>query len=447
MLDRYTLPEMRRLWGRSETRFERWLNVELAVLEARAELGFLALEVPPAIKEHAGFSVERIRELERLYDHDMIAFVVCVQEFLERAGTGQWKEEFHKTLTSYDVEDPALVLMLREALELVLTELRNLEVALRQKAGEHKWTLMIARTHGQYAEPTTLGQLLLVFAEAVSRSIRRLNTCLVEELGEGKISGAVGTYAGMDVRVEERALAKLGLKPAKVETQILQRDRHAAVLSALATAAGTIEQMARTFWEMMRSDVGELQEPRTETQRGSSAMAHKKNPILTERLMGMSRLVRGAAHAAQENIATPESRDISQSSVERHILPDATALLHYMANKATGLVQGLVVFKDRMRHTLENRTQGVWAGQQIRNALMEVGVPYDLAYLHIQQASFATGAQERHLAEVLCEMPLSMEDARTAQDILGKERFTQCFNAERYLTDGIEHIFRKEGDR
>lgn len=443
MLDRYTLKPMKELWGSEEVKFGYWLQVELDVLRARCMLVELSAPALKAIVLHAKFDVVRIKKLEAIYDHDMIAFIACVQEYLERAGAGQYKEEFHKRLTSYDVEDPAMILMLREAVNLILHELERLHDTLQKRANEHKWTLMIARTHGQYAEPTTFGHLLLVYAEAVARSIRRLYSAYNEDLAEIKLSGAVGSYGGLDPRIEMLAFRDLGLRAAHAETQILQRDRHAALLSALAIAAGTIEQMCRTFWEMMRSDVDELEEPRKATQRGSSAMAHKKNPILVERLMGMARLMRGYAHAAQENIATPEGRDISQSSVERNILPDATALLHYMASRAAFLVDGLVVHTDVMLDTLENRTFGVWATQPVRMALMEAGVPYDTAYEYLQRCAFEAIKRKFNLkwALSISAMPLSEQDPRTALDILGERKLYECFDARRYIECGIEHMF------
>lgn len=443
MLKRYTLPSMVHLWMRPETKFESWLEVELAFLRARVELGEIPAEAFETIKTYARIDVAKIEELEAIYDHDMLAFVGAVQSSLKGTSAEKYASEFHKGITSYDVEDPALVIILREAASLILNELRDLEAALRQHAKKHQWTLMIARTHGKYAEPTTFGHLLLTFAELVNRSVRRLSRCITFELSEGKISGAVGNYGSVNPELEERALKYLKLVPAASETQILQRDRIASFLSVLATAAGTIEQMCRTFWEMMRSDAGELEEPRKPKQRGSSAMPHKKNPILTERLMGLARVVRSSAQAAQENIATPEWRDISQSSVERHILPDATSILHYMTAKATFLVSNLVVFLEQMEQNLEEKTLGVWAAQNIRIALMESGLGYDEAYELVQHAAFRAEKERTPLCEILRDLIWSKGSARsTVQDILGVERFEQCFDARAYIERGISHIFR-----
>ncbi|MBI1888310.1 MAG: adenylosuccinate lyase, partial [Candidatus Spechtbacteria bacterium] len=389
MLDRYTLKPMKELWH-PETKFQFWHNTECSWMKARADFGELPQEASDAAEavKVDSHTLARIKTLEEEYDHDMIAFVVAMQEQM-----GEWASEYHKRITSYDIEDPALIMLLRSATMLIISEAAGLENALREKAQEHKWTLMIGRTHGQYAEPTTFGHLLIVYAEAIRRSIERLEFVLDHELNEGKMSGPVGVYGEIGPAMEEKALSYMGLTPAKAETQILQRDRHAAVLSALAILAGTIEQMARTFWEMMRSDVGELREPRKPSQRGSSSMAWKRNPILMERLEGLPRLIRGFLSAQMESIATPEGRDISQSIVERHTFPDATSLVHYAVVRMAKCVENMEVFPDKMRRNLD-KTQGVWAGQRVQTALMDAGVPYNTAYEHIQRAGFMASDEE-----------------------------------------------------
>lgn len=440
MLKRYALPPMRELWLREEAKFEHWHEVEMAVLLARAKKGEIPMAAYEAIRDHAKIDIARIEALETELEHDMLAFIGCVQESLDRAGVGQYRGEYHRKLTSYDVEDPALVLMLRKAVKLILAELSALRDALKTKAREHQWTLMIARTHGQFAEPDTFGHLLLVFANAVGRNIRRLSNVLTLELAQGKISGAVGNYADVDPELEAAALSELGLRPAEAETQILQRDRHAMAMSALAVTASTIEQICRTFWEMMRSDVGELREPRKPKQRGSSAMPWKKNPILTERFMGLPRLIRAFALVACENVATPECRDISQSSVERHILPDATSLVHYMANKLASLVERLEVFPHRMLENLK-ATRGVWAGNRVRNALLEAGVEPNVAYEYVQQCSFMAIDGRMPLDHWLGMSPLTVDDPRTATQIIGAEKLGTFFNARAYIERGIRQIF------
>jgi adenylosuccinate lyase len=395
------------------------------------------------VRTHARVDVARIEQLEAEFDHDMIAFVVQIQEALRAAGAGRWSSEFHKWMTSYDTEDPAAVLRLRHAVSLVIEALRELRAALYEQAKTHQWTLMMMRTHGQDAEPSTLGHLLLVFAFAVQRSVRRLERALDDELREAKMSGAVGTYAGADVEREALALDTLGLVPAVAETQILQRDRHAVVLNHLAVAAGSIEQMARTCWEMMRSDCRWLEEPRRSRQRGSSAMPHKKNPILTERQLGLGRLIRGYAHMAVENIATPEGRDISQSCVERVIFSDATAYVHYLASKAANSIRRLVVFPERMARYVHEGSFGVWAGQRVRNALVDRGVPYDRAYEYVQAASFEAVQRGVHLRRVLRTMRLSPRSRRTGTEVIGTAALRQCFDALGYIRPGVTHIFQR----
>jgi adenylosuccinate lyase len=434
MLERYARPEMQELWGREETKLEYWLKVELAFLEARAEAGDISREAFAAIRDNAKINVARMKEIEGEVGHDMIAFVKMIQESLVAAGVGDHKERFHELLTSYNTEDPAMILLLRVATEQILLQLGRLRAALRTRAREHKYTYMIMRTHGQFAEPSTFGALCLVFEDAILRSMRRIESVYHEDLIHANISGAVGSYGEIDPNLEQHTATLLGLVPALAETQILQRDRHAAFLSEIAIAGASIAQMARTFWEMCRSEVGELQEPRSARQRGSSAMAHKKNPIGIELLMGM---------AAMENIDTPEGRDISQSNVERHIFPDATSQLHYMAFRATSIVEKLVVFPERMKENLEVGTYGTWAGQPLRTALMRAGVDYDNAYKYVQDASFAAVEYKQPLREIVstCYLPYRNQNAA---DILG-ERLDDCFDYKQYIGRGIDHIFKVNG--
>ncbi|MBI4132833.1 MAG: adenylosuccinate lyase [Candidatus Sungbacteria bacterium] len=449
MLKRYTLPPIDKLWNRPETQFEGWLDVEIAAMRARVALGELPEHAYQAIakfRETVAIDVDRIRALERLYGHDMIAFIEAMRELLIAAGAEDAARQFHVPLTSYDIEDPALILRLREGTVEIRKAFHQLEETLVRRAKEHQWTLMIGRTHGQYAEPTTFGCLLMVFRYEVRRTIERLTFALDHELREGKMSGAVGAYGDIDPKLERLALGYLGLEPAAAETQILQRDRHASLLATYAVAAGVIEHMCRVFWELMRSEVRELEEPRTEKQRGSSAMPWKKNPILTERLQGMARLIRGYAVSALENIATPDWRDISQSSVERHIFPDATAVLYYMTAKAAELVDGLVVRKEEMFETLNVRSYGVWAGQRIHDALVEAGVEPNAAYEYVQRASFRVAESKLHLYLEARQAHMSETDQRTAEEIVGAERLQQLFDLLAYIKSGVEHIFReKEG--
>ena len=444
MLARYTRPAMAHLWGREETKLEYWLKVELAFLAARVKRSEVSLEAYEAIRATAKIDVARMKAIEDEVGHDMIAFVKMVQESLVAAGVGRHKERLHELLTSYNIEDPAMVLMLRLAAGLIVEELQKLVEALKVRAMEHRYTYLIMRSHGQFAEPSSFGHLLLVYANAIERGIARIEFAVEYDLSDGNISGAVGSYGEIDPELERQALKSLGLQPSLAATQILQRDRHASLLSAIAIVGSSIGQMARTFWEMCRSEVRELEEPRKAKQRGSSAMAHKKNPIGLEQLIGMPRLLRSYCMAAMENIETPEARDISQSSVERIIFPDSTTLLHYMAVRSTSLVKGLVVFPERMRYHLLVSTRGTWAGQPVRTALMGAGVDYDTAYEHIQRLSFEAMSQEGQLEELLRTSPIG-ETGKTALDLLGEEKLEACFNPENYVRRGIDAIFAANG--
>lgn len=440
MLDRYTLEPMGRIWT-EENKLARWLEVELAVLHARAELGQILMEAYDAIEAQARFSTERIAELEERYQHDMIAFVECVRESLVGTPAEPWKDEVHRFVTSYDIEDPAMILLLRKAINTIDDALRELENALDLRADEFRTQAMIGRTHGQFAEPVSFGALLKVYGVSVSRARTRLEHVYNNEMCDGKISGAVGSYAGMNPEVERRALGRLNLITAIAETQILQRDRHAAVITTLAIIAGTIEQMCRTFWEMMRSDVGELMEPRKSTQRGSSAMPQKRNPILTERLIGMARLVRAAAGASLENIATPEHRDISQSSVERHIFPDATSITHYMIVRATGLVKGLVVNSDRMEETL-GRTYDTWAAQRVRYALVAKGVTDSDAYDLTQRMAFQAIDQRTSFFSIIKWEWIAVNgESVRVHDLIDEVEMESLADLPSYLAPGLARIF------
>lgn len=439
---RYTLPEMAALWT-DEAKFRSWLEVELAYLKARAFYGHLSEVDVRAIEARAKVDVKRIAEIEEVTVHDLLAFVEQVRETLKDDGDSRLAGLFHTGLTSYDVEDPALMLLMRRALELVIQSEERLRDTLVERAKEHQWTLMIARSHGQFAEPTTFGIMLLEFAHAVERDVCRLSVCR-HELSCGKMSGAVGSYGELSPAVEDKALGLLGLNT-EMATQILGRDTHASVLNALAIAAGTIERISRTLWQMARSDVGELEEPRKSTQKGSSAMAHKKNPIKLEQLFGLPRLVRGYAHAAVENIASLEARDISQSSVERHVIPGAFALTHYLAVTMQKVITGLVVHNDVMDKNLNKRTLGVWASQQIRNRLIAKGIDPEQAYEYVQRLCFTAVNEGRHLMDVSGFPAMVEGDCSTRVDrLLTGSDYLDCMDARAYIKDGVEHLFNSE---
>lgn len=443
--DRYLLPPMRELWS-EESKYRYWLRVEMALLNVRVARGELARPDYEHICQYASFSVARINELDQELHHDLNAFVANVQESLEQAGHGNLKGEIHKGITSYDTEDPAVMLMLRKSTFLIKEALLELRTALLSRAREHQTTLYCARTHGQDAEPDTFGRLLLGFVEEMDLALSELSHIQVNVLPVAKFSGAVGTYAGLDPYLETEVLRELGLKPVLVSTQIVQRGRHATYISWIANTGACIERMARTFWEMMRSGVGELREPRGKKQKGSSAMAHKKNPILTERLMGQARLLRSYANIALENVATPECRDISQSSVERMIFPDSTSLLYYMLKTATKVVTGLEVLADRMKENL-SQTYEVWASQPVRIALIEAGIDTEVAYRYVQALSFKA-VDERTQLHVLLQGEIIPNDPenRTGSLVIGDIKLVEIFDPWLYIQKGIETIFTRFPD-
>lgn len=440
MLERYTLPEMKELWS-EEKKYATWLKVELAFLKAREKTGDLLPCAYAAIEAHAKVDISRIAAFEAEYRHDFEAFVGNVRQSLEKANFGKYKHEFHKPLTSYSVEDPTLILLLRDAVQMIINKLIRLVDMLHYQAQEHQWSIMSARTHGQDAKPSTFGHLLAVFLDEIQRNIVRLDDwCLESELAEANMSGAVGNYMGIDPRWEKEALHILGLLPANAETQALGRDRHAMILATLAVIASSIERMAVTLRQMAHACVKEVQEPFVSGQRGSSAMPHKRNPVKLEQMSGLARIVRGYAGVAMENIAQWEWHDISHSSAERHILSGATSLVHYMVVTMADIMRDLEVRPEQMWKNLWASGE-VWASQAVREALTDAGVDYDIAYRYVQAAAFRAPIEKASFREVLQNMPLSDADERTAFTILGSERFNQCFDVRAALTPGIEHIF------
>lgn len=395
--ERYSYPEMRSLWT-LESKFQAWMEVELAICDAWAELGVIPKGAAQKIREQASFKVERVLELEREYEHDLIAFVKAMTENM-----GEEARYVHMGVTSYDVEDTALGLLLKRACEILERDLDEAMEAVRRKAKEHKHTIMIGRTHGIHAEPITFGLKLLVWLSELERQKERLSG-VKGRVAVGKISGAVGTYATIDPRVEEMVLSRLGLNRPKVSTQILQRDRHAEYLSVLALIATSLEQFATEIRNLQRTEVAEVEEPFRAGQRGSSAMPHKRNPIRSERLCGLARLVRSMLIPALENIPTWHERDLTNSSVERVILPEASILTDYMLRQFTQIVEGLVVKPENMRRNLE-KTQGVIFSQKVMLALVRKGWSREEAYRFVQQRAFEALRQERPLRDILWEHP------------------------------------------
>lgn len=376
MIERYTLPEMGELWT-DQYKLETWLRVELAVCEAQAELGYIPPEAVAEIKAKARFEVQRVLEIEAEVRHDVIAFLTNVNEHVGDAG-----RYIHVGLTSSDVLDTALALQMVASLNLILERLEDLSQALRYQAQQHRYTVMVGRSHGIHAEPITFGFKLAGWLAEVLRNRDRL-VAVRQSIAVGKVSGAVGTYANVDPRVEALACEKLGLSPDTASTQVISRDRHAEYVQQLALLASSIERFAVEIRNLQRTDVLEVEEFFSRGQKGSSAMPHKRNPIRSERLTGMARMVRSYAIAALENVALWHERDISHSSVERVMLPDCCILVHFMLKETTDLVKRLLVYPDNMARNM-NVYGGVIFSQRVLLALVDKGLNREEAYKLVQ---------------------------------------------------------------
>ena len=393
MIERYTLPEIGAVWT-EEAKYRAWLEVELAVSRARAQLGEIPTEEVEELAAKADFTVERIHEIEQETNHDVIAFVTNVAEY-----AGDVARHFHFGLTSSDVLDTAGALQLREALDLILGQARGLTLLLAEMALEHRDTVMVGRTHGIHAEPTVLGHKLAVWTFEMERNLDRLSHAR-EVAAVGKISGAVGTYANVDPKIEAIICQELGLSSSPASTQVVQRDRHAEVLSTLAILGSTMEKIALEIRGAQRTEVREMAEPFGRGQKGSSAMPHKRNPILAERLCGMARLLRANATVGFENNALWQERDISHSSAERVILPDSTILAFYMLRTTIRILRGLEVHKDRMLENLNSGGGIVFSGRVLL-ALVESGMNRDDAYRVVQDAAMRAWQSEAGFRELL----------------------------------------------
>jgi len=394
VIPRYTRPEIGKVWS-AQRKFECWLEVELAATEAWAEEGAVPREAAAAARANAAFSVEAVNEREKVTDHDVAAFVDVVA-----ASVGEHGRWIHYGLTSSDVLDTALALQLREAGEVVLASARAYRDALVERALEHRDTLCVGRTHGVHAEPTTFGLRLAGFAFETDRNLTRLEDAF-GQLAFGKLSGAVGTYASVPPAVEARVMERLGLRREDVATQVIPRDRHAVLLSQVALAGAGLERFATEVRNLQRTEVREVEEPfASGTQKGSSAMPHKRNPIRTERITGLARVLRGYAQTGLENVALWHERDISHSGAERVILPDATIGLDYMQDLATKVATGMTVRTDRMRENLE-LTHGALFSQRALTALVESGLTRDEAYRVVQENAQQAWDSGTHFRELL----------------------------------------------
>ncbi len=414
MIDRYTRPEMGSVWT-EDARYRAWLRVEIAVCEVLAERGMIPASALQTIRARAGFDATRIAQIEREVRHDVIAFLTNVAE--QVGPDARW---IHYGMTSSDVIDTALALQIREAGVLLLAGCDRALAALRARALEHKHTPMVGRTHGIHAEPTTFGLKLLVLFGALRRSRERLATAL-DEAAVGKISGAVGTFAHLDPAIEEAVCRKLGIGFEPASTQVVQRDRHAAFVQALALVASVLDQAAVEFRHLARTEVREVEEEFGQGQKGSSAMPHKRNPWRFENLSGLARVVRGYAGTALENLVLWHERDISNSSAERIVLPDASIVVDFMLHRFAGLVETLRVLPDRMRENLESSRGLVFSGTLLL-ALAEQGLAREDAYRLVQGHAMDTWEkggqfQERVLADPEIGRVLGKEEVERAFDL------------------------------
>jgi len=427
MIDRYTLPEIGALWS-EQNKFQKWLDVEIAVCEVHAEMGTIPGDALEQIKARAKFSVERINEIEKTTNHDVIAFTTNLAENI-----GEAARFVHYGLTSSDVVDTANALLLRDAADLLLKKIEAFLEVLKRRAFEFKKTPQIGRTHGIHAEPTAFGLTFALWYDEMRRNWKRLRRAR-EIVAFGKISGAVGAFALLDPQVEEKVCERLGLKPALVSTQIIQRDRYAEYLTTLAIIASSLDKFALNVRHWQRTEVREAQEKFATGQKGSSAMPHKRNPIISERICGMARVVRANAIVGLENVALWHERDISHSSAERVVLPDSSIALDYMLHKATGLIDGLVVHAGRMLENIQ-ATRGLVFSGQLLLALTQKGVARETAYEWIQRNAMKVWDENKNFRELLAG------DADVSARLSAAE-IDGVFNLDTYLRN-IDKIFAR----
>lgn len=427
MIPRYTRPKMGAIWE-EKNKYSTWLAVEIAACEAQAELGVVPSEAVAEIRAKSAFDVERIKEIEAEVHHDVIAFLTNVGEYV-----GPNSKYIHYGMTSSDVVDTALSLRIKESLALIFAGAAQLTELLKEKALKYKYTYMVGRTHGIHAEPTTFGLKILLWYFEMKRNLVRLDQ-LKDVIAVGKISGAVGNYANIDSRVEAKVCQKLGLKPAEVSTQVLQRDRHAQFVNTLAILGSSLEKFATEIRSLQRTDILEAEEPFAKGQKGSSAMPHKRNPIISERVSGLARVLRGNALAALEDIALWHERDISHSSVERIIIPDSAILIDYMLAKFFAVMDGLVVHADNMITNI-NATKGLVFSQRVLLALIAKGAMREDAYKLVQRNAMLTWDKGGNFKDNL------LNDNEVIR-YLKPEEVAACFNLE-YYQKNVDLIFQR----
>ncbi|ERI08669.1 adenylosuccinate lyase [Aneurinibacillus aneurinilyticus ATCC 12856] len=421
---------MAAIWT-EENKFKAWLEVEILACEAWAELGVIPKEDVEKLWKNASFDVNRIYEIEQETRHDVVAFTRAVSETIE----GDEKKWIHYGLTSTDVVDTALSYLLLQANEIIEQDLVRFVDILKEKAQEHKYTVMMGRTHGVHAEPTTFGLKMALWYEEMKRNLERFRRAK-ETIAYGKISGAVGTYANIDPFVEEYVCKKLGLKPAPVSTQTLQRDRHAEYMATLALIATSIDKFAVEVRGLQKSETREVEEAFAKGQKGSSAMPHKRNPIGSENMSGLARVLRGHMVSAYENVPLWHERDISHSSVERVILPDATQLINYMLNRFGNIVKNLTVFPDNMKRNME-RTFGLIYSQRVLLKLIDKGLSREEAYDTVQPRAMQAWEEQRQFRELI-------ESDEKVKAMLTPEEIDDCFDYSWHLKH-VDTIFNRLG--
>ncbi len=432
MIPRYTRPEMGRIWS-DRNKFQQWLEVELAASEALAQLGVVPAEAARLLREHAGFEVERIHEIEREVKHDVIAFTTAVAETMQARGHGEVSRWFHYGLTSNDVVDTAQALLLQQASAILIGDLLQLREALKRRALEFRRTVQIGRTHGVHAEPITFGLKLAIWYEEAGRNLNRLGAA-AEEVRVGKMSGAVGTFGHIDPETEELICEKLNLRPAAVASQVIQRDRHANFVAALALTTALCEKIALEVRHLQRTEVREAEEYFARGQKGSSAMPHKRNPVTCEQICGLARVVRSHVQAAFEDVALWHERDISHSSVERVILPDSTILTDYLLDKTTKLVDQLLVYPERMRRNLDLTRGLVFSGQVLLD-LAAGGMQREQAYRLVQSHAMRAWEEEG-------DFRAAIEGDPEIAAVLSAAKIAEAFSLERQLRN-VDKIFAR----
>ncbi|NOX65527.1 MAG: adenylosuccinate lyase [Chlorobi bacterium] len=431
MIERYTRPEMGKIWE-EEFKYSTWLKIEILACEARAKLGEIPMEDVEVIKEKANFNVKRILEIEEETKHDVIAFLTNVAEYV-----GPVSRHIHYGMTSSDILDTTLSYQMKSAGNILLDQLLKLKEVLKERAYEHKNTVCVGRSHGIHAEPTTIGLKFALWHDEIKRNIKRLENA-IQTISVGQISGAVGTFEHLSPKVEEYVCEQMGLTPAPVTTQIIQRDRHAEFLTTLAIVGATLEKISVEIRHLQRTEVLEAEEYFSKGQKGSSAMPHKRNPIVSERITGIARLLRGNSMAALENVALWHERDISHSSVERVIVPDSTIILNYALHLMIKLIKNLIVYPENSIKNL-NITRGLVFSQTVLLALINKGLTREDAYKLVQTSAM----------EVWRDQNKTMKDelinSEEVSKYLNKAEIEEIFSSNKML-DNVDYIFKRTFD-